>query len=97
MAIDMKTKAIKMALGMLPKSLIDSVPDMIVGAIKERIDAAAMFPGERSFIRIEQFYGELYIKICVTDGYGMPVRTEQSVNAKDFIKNLISMTDGSKQ
>lgn len=97
MAIDMKTKAIKMALGMLPKSLIDSVPEMIVGAIRERMDAAAMFPGEKSVIMIDQIDGELYIKLDVTDGDGCHVRTDQFMKAKDFIKHLISMTDGNKQ
>lgn len=94
MAIDMKTKAIKMALGMLPKSLIDSVPEMIVGAIKDCMDAAAMFPGEKSVIRIEQTDGELYIRLEVTDGDGGHIRTEQFLKAKDFVKNLIQMTNG---
>lgn len=94
MAIDMKTKAIKMALGMLPKSLIDSVPEMIVGAIIDKMDSVVTFPGEQTKIEINKIDGDLYIYVMVIDSEGDYVRTDQKYNAKDFIKNLIQMTNG---
>lgn len=94
MAIDMKTKAIKMALGMLPKSLIDSVPEMIVGAIIDKMDSVVTFPGEQTRIEINKIDGDLYIYVNVIDYEGDYVRTEQFLKAKDFVKNLIQMTNG---
>lgn len=86
-------KAIKAALGMLPASLIDSVPDMIIGAIIDKMNAVPHEMGEVPAINIVQKGEDCVICIIIFDAHGDFDRVVEQFPAKEFIKKLINSTE----
>lgn len=85
-------KMLKMALHLVPQSLLDKVPELIVNAVNARIKAAKCDEGENPAVMIFPGETDCLIQIVAINEQD-EIRAMEEYKGKDFIGKLIKEAD----
>lgn len=85
-------RMLKMVLRMIPQSYIDSIPELIVKAVNDRIRAAEVNANEAAAVMI--FPGDTDSRICIVGiDEADNIREIEKYSGNEFIRSLLKQTD----